>query len=65
VEFEPVLGQARALVGGIVGPIGFGTIVSASGYRLAWTVAVAIAGVAAMAMLYSSRRLTAAADRDA
>jgi MFS family permease len=57
--------MAPAAVGGIVGPIGFGTIVSASGYRLAWTVAVAIAVVAAMAMLYSSRRLTAAADRDA
>lgn len=49
--------MAPAALGGIVGPIGFGSVASVAGYPTAWILAALAALLAATAMLFGARRL--------
>ncbi|WP_052667847.1 hypothetical protein [Nitriliruptor alkaliphilus] len=49
--------MAPAALGGVVGPIGFGAVATAVSYSVAWSMASAVALLAAAAMLVGARRL--------
>ncbi|MEX0835252.1 MAG: MFS transporter [Nitriliruptor sp.] len=49
--------MAPAALGGVVGPIGFGAVATEVSYSVAWSLASAVALLAAAAMLVGARRL--------
>ena len=51
--------MAPAAIGGIVGPIAFGTLATNVGYSSAWGVSGVVAVLAAAAMLFAARQLAA------
>jgi predicted MFS family arabinose efflux permease len=52
--------MAPAALGGVIGPVGFGAVATDLSYTAAWSLASAIAVLAAVAMLYGARRLAIA-----
>jgi predicted MFS family arabinose efflux permease len=49
--------MAPAALGGVMGPVGFGTAATDLGYPVAWSLASAVALLAAVAMWHGARRL--------
>lgn len=53
--------QPGAAIGGIIGPLVFGVVVTAASYRAAWSLSIALTALAVVAMFFGARRLEPAA----